>query len=107
MRYNESMRDHNHRTCCYLNCSVSYLKNAHRYHVKYLKATLTMSMTLCRTKDSVLVVGDLKCDRRGMKAWKATSPFFSYSFSQSAVLSNNDNDDDDVFSWREGESTQV
>lgn len=78
MRCNESMRDHNHRICCCLNCSVSYWKNAHRCHVRYLMPAMTMmSMTLCTTRGWVLVPDDCsRCDRRGMKALKATlSPF--------------------------------
>lgn len=72
-RYNESMRDHNHRICCYLNCSVSYLKNAHRYHEKYLMRAMTMTpMMLCRTRGSVWAVDDSRCVRRGMIALKVT-----------------------------------
>lgn len=114
MRYNESMRDHNHRICCYLNCSVSYLKNAHRYHEKYLMRAMTMmSMMLYKTKDSVLVVDDSRCDRHGMitlKAtlcWKKFSFFFLFfSLLQSAVLFNNDNDDD-VFRWTKRTDSSV
>lgn len=72
-RYNESMRDRSHRICCYLNCSVSCWKNAHRYHAKYLmRAMMMMPMMRCRKRGLVLVADDLRCDRRGMIALKVT-----------------------------------
>lgn len=73
-RYNESMRDHNHRTCCYSNCSVSYSKNAHRCRERYLKRVMPMmSVRLCTTRGLVSVVGGSRCVRRGTKASTATS----------------------------------
>lgn len=86
-RYNESMRDHNHRICCYLNCSVSYLKNAHRCHVIYLKrAMMMMSMMLCTTRGWVLVLDGSRCGRHGMIALKATFSF-SLLFSTDSEMS--------------------
>jgi hypothetical protein len=107
-RYNESMRDHNHRICCYLNCSVSYSKNAHRYRGRYL---MRMSMMLYTTRGSVLVVDDcVRCDRRGMKASKATlcqENFLLLLLSRllSSLLTTVN--DDDVFKWARKEKIQA
>ena len=67
-RYNESMRDHNHYTCCYLNCLESYLKNAHhRCRVIYLMPVkMTMLKKLCMTIGWESTVDELCVHRDGM-----------------------------------------
>lgn len=102
------MRDHNHRICCYLNCSVSCWKNAHRCRARYLKrATTKRPGKRCTATDSVLVADGSRCDRRGMIAlkvtlcrWRRMKKKLLFAASQSDVLSTNGNDADVCRRWR-------
>lgn len=81
-RCNESMRDHNRRTCCRSNYSASCWKNAHRCRARYLKRAMTMMpMMRCTTTDSVLVADGSRCARRGMIALKVTLCRWRFFFS--------------------------
>lgn len=78
-RYNESMRDHNHYTCCYLNYLVSYLKNAHLHcRVIYLMPVKMTTLTkLCMTIGWESTVDELNFRRDGMiVTLMVTSLFF-------------------------------
>lgn len=59
-----------------------------------MRAMTMMSMMLCRTRYSVLVADDSRCDRHGMIALKATLCLSSWSSALSFFCRYNDNDDD-------------